>query len=257
MNVHHLQPEEKLAAHVDRILVIESFGSVKPFSLPLFANGVPTILFKSKKGTIGKKSAGYLTLFGQTVFPETLTLSGDFTLIAYFLKPYSLFSLFGITAEELTNNPVDLNLIETSMVNSLSEQLLNAGNLKAKLTLLDDYVFALIEKSKPECMVLKYATIKIAGNATKECLREVQSDLQISERKFERLFKKEIGIAPNLFRRICQFNAGFTQLNNRNFRKLSDIAFENGFSDQSHYIRSFKEFTNITPKEYLNFGAEL
>jgi AraC-like DNA-binding protein len=69
------------------------------------------------------------------------------------------------------------------------------------------------------------------------------------------MFEKNIGIAPNLYRRICQFNSAFQQLNNRKYCKLSDIAFENGYADQSHYIRAFKEFTNLTPKDYLNFGS--
>ncbi|HEX6428081.1 MAG TPA: AraC family transcriptional regulator, partial [Niastella sp.] len=56
------------------------------------------------------------------------------------------------------------------------------------------------------------------------------------------------------FRRIWQFNNAFQQLNNRQFNKLTDIAFANGYADQSHYIRAFKEFTGITPKEYLKFG---
>jgi AraC-like DNA-binding protein len=68
------------------------------------------------------------------------------------------------------------------------------------------------------------------------------------------MFEKTIGVPPNQYRRICQFNAGFRQLQRRKFNKLSDIAFENAYADQSHYIRSFREFTGITPKDYLNFG---
>jgi AraC-like DNA-binding protein len=66
------------------------------------------------------------------------------------------------------------------------------------------------------------------------------------------MFEKNIGVSPNEFRKIHQFNRAFRQLNNRQFQNLSDIAYENGYADQSHYIRTFKAFTNITPKEYLD-----
>jgi len=32
--------------------------------------------------------------------------------------------------------------------------------------------------------------------------------------------------------------------------KLSDVAYENGYADQSHFIRSFREFTGYTPSQY-------
>jgi len=43
-------------------------------------------------------------------------------------------------------------------------------------------------------------------------------------------------------------------VSHRQFQNLSDIAYDNDYADQSHYIRAFKEFTNITPKEYLHLG---
>src|SRR3546814_1497274 len=38
-------PNDVLAGYVQRILVIEDVEASKPFTLPLFANGAPTLLF--------------------------------------------------------------------------------------------------------------------------------------------------------------------------------------------------------------------
>lgn len=256
MKVKNLKPNDRIAAYVERILIIEDYQIIKPFSLPLFANGLPTLLFKSTKGTFRNTSTTNLTLFGQTVLPETLTFTEDFTLIAYFFKPYSLLSIFGVTAQELTDKPVDLNLLTRKKTTSLQEQLLNAGTLENMIGLLDNYIFNLISNAKNDNPIINYATSKIALKPSKEILILVQKELHITERTFQRMFENNIGIAPNLYRRVCQFNSAFQQLNNRNYYKLSDIAFENGYADQSHYIRSFKEFTNLTPKDYLNYGSE-
>ena len=256
MKVRNLIPDSKIAEYVDRILVIENNQITTPFILPLYANGVPTILFKSVKGKLGNDNSNHLTLFGQTVLPESLTLPDGFTLIAYFFKPYTLISLFGVSAQELTDKPIDLNLLFAKKSIDLQERLLNAGSADDMIALLDNFVFCLITKSKTECPLIKYATTRIANNSSKESLIVVQKELHITERTFQRMFERNIGVAPNLYRRICQFNSAFTQLNNRNHHKLSDIAYQNGYADQSHYIRSFKEFTNITPKEYLQFGSE-
>jgi AraC-like DNA-binding protein len=255
MKVSNPIPCEKISNYVDRILVIEEVQVTNPFTLPLYANGAPTLLFQTAKGTI-KTNSNNLTLFGQTVFPETLTIRDNFTLIAYFFKPFALFALFGVSAQELTNNPIDLNLLAPVKTGELQERLLNAESTAEMMTLLDDYIFSLITKTTVDCQLIRFATLAIAQNASKDALLKVQKELYITERTFQRMFEKNIGIAPNLYRRIWQFNNAFQQLNGRQFSKLSDLAFSNGYADQSHYIRAFKEFTGITPKEYLKFGQD-
>src|SRR5699024_7820576 len=132
--------------------------------------------------------------FGQTVFPETLTLDNDFTLIAYFFKPYSLFTLFGLSARELTDNPIDLNLLEPTVTSDLQDRLLNADSTERMITLIDNYIFSLIKKVKTETQMIKYATKKITEKPRKRILQKVQNELYLTERTFQRMFKKHIGI---------------------------------------------------------------
>lgn len=254
MKVKNLKPNIQIAEYVERLLVIENAQSNDSFSLPLFANGSPTLLFISPKAIMGNKATSHLTLFGQTLVPDTLTFAGGFILIAYFLKPYSLNAIFGVMAPELTDTPIDLCLAVPEKTATLEIQLLNAGSTKRMLALLDQFIAGLITGAKRDCPGIQYAANKIAKQPTPEILGRVQTELHITERTFQRMFEKNIGISPNLYRRVCQFNSAFQQLNNRNFSKLSDLAFHNGYADQSHFVRAFKEFTHLLPTEYLNWG---
>jgi len=255
MRVQNIKPNHKIADCVDRILVIENDVFIQPFVLPLYTNGVPTLLFKSVKGKLGNNDTNYLTLFGQTISPESLTLKEDFTLIAYFLKPHSLVSLFGIPAFELTDKPIDLNLLSPKKTIVLQDKQLNCKNIEEMISTLDNYIIGLAEASKSVLDSIKYASEKITRYYNKESLINLQKELNISERTFQRIFEKNIGLSPNAYRRICQFNSAFTDLNLGNYNNLSDIAFNHGYADQSHYIRAFKEFTMINPSEYLNYGT--
>lgn len=253
MKVKNPIPCDRISEYVQNILVIEKFDVTNPFVLPLYANGTPTLLFQTAKGKL-KESSNNLTLFGQTIFPETLTINDNFTLIAYFFKPFSLFALFGISAKELTDNPINLNLLDSSNAKDLQEQLLNADSTENMLKLIDNYIFSLISKVKTETQLVKFATRQILKSPNQDTLKNVQNELYVTERTFQRMFKKNIGISPNQFRRIGQFSSAFKQLQQKQFENIFDIAFDNGYSDQSHFNRAFKEFTNITPKDYLNFG---
>lgn len=256
MKVNNFKPSDELAAYVDRILVIEHSENGTPFSLPLFANGTPTLLFISAKGSISGSTAAHLTLFGQTIQPEALSFNGDFVLVAYFFKPYSLCTLFGLIAHELTDMPIDLNLLVPGKTVELQERLLNAVSTENRLALLDQYISGLIANAKSGSPIIRYAINQITCSPSSSVLALVQNELCLTERTFQRMFEKNVGISPRLYRRICQFNSAFQQLNSRSYDKLSDIAFQNGYADQSHYIRSFKEFTGLTPKDYLNFGVQ-
>ena len=256
MKVEYRIPNNLIKDVVQKILVIEDCLVTTPFLLPLYANGSPTLLFQTVKGYIDTNS-NHLTLFGQTVSPKTLTLKDNFTLIAYFFKPFSLSTLFSISARELTNNPINLDLIEPSRATELTEQLLNAQSTDEMLLIFDRYIFDLLRTVKTNNEIMKFATDKIARNPHNTILQEVRNNLPLTERTFQRKFKEQIGVSPSLFRRVCQFSAAFAQLQQRDYRSLTDIAFNNNYTDQSHYINTFKEFTNITPKEYLYLGNPL
>lgn len=244
-------PHDSVAEYVQHILLIEDYQITNPFTLPLYANGFPSLLFLNSQATIKNNVTSYLTLFGQTILPQMLTINESFTLIAYFFKPYSLVSLFGIEANELTDKPVDFSLIKPSAAKHMQEQLLNANTVEDMMRYLNNFICKVIDNKKNNS-IIQYATNQIIKNADKVSLPALQKDLHVTERTLQRLFEKNIGVSAKLFRRIIQFNSAFQQLNKKQFIKLTDIAYENGFSDQSHFIRVFKEFTNITPSDYLN-----
>lgn len=260
MKVSSPIPGSSVAGHVQRILVIENYRVTNPFTLPLFANGVPSLLFQTTGAAIDGEPSNHLTLFGQTVFPKTLTIRENFTLIAYFFEPAALQAVFGIAAHELTDHPLSLNLLEPKITAELKDRLLNAGSTKAMLSLLDNYILRLIRRAtasaraRASADLVNHAAGRIASCSSGESLLAVQKDLYVTERTLQRLFRNTIGITPNLYRRIRQFDTAFQQLNGRRFSKLSDIAYENGYADQSHYIRAFKEFTSITPKDYMKWA---
>jgi AraC-like DNA-binding protein len=113
-----------------------------------------------------------------------------------------------------------------------------------------------LEEHKKACEIIRYATDELMRNSDADGLAAMLEKLKVSERTFQRIFKKYVGIPANQYRRICQFETSFAQLKGQRFEKLTDVAYDNGFADQSHFIRSFREFTNVTPNTYLRSGLK-
>ncbi|WP_315823731.1 helix-turn-helix transcriptional regulator [Paraflavitalea speifideaquila] len=136
--------------------------------------------------------------------------------------------------------------------------MLNTRTTTAQIELLSDWIKVQADKNHAlKDDIMKYAVSVIARSKGNVALKGLQIELQLSERSFERKFKEYIGISPKLFSRICRFQASLQQLRNNDFSKLSDIAFENDYSDQSHFIRAFKEFAGFSPFQYQRSSSEV
>ena len=92
-------------------------------------------------------------------------------------------------------------------------------------------------------------------------LRETHGNLKIndlethtgySRRTLQRQFAEDLGLSPKTFSRIVLCQNAIHDINRHTDVVLSDLAFDLGFSDQSHFQREFKKFVNATPVEYLN-----
>jgi AraC-like DNA-binding protein len=90
-----------------------------------------------------------------------------------------------------------------------------------------------------------YENSKYSRDISEFCLKQ-----KINIRKFERDFNKYIGISAKSYTSINRFQNSINQLLNKDFDKLSDIAYENGYYDQTHYINEFKKFTGNNPKKF-------
>ena len=250
------QPHQLLSEYVKTVLILEGFSESGPGDLPWVTNGMSTLFCKTEKGEFGNEKIIQLALFGKSVPEEDCEAGINTTIIAYFFKPFALASIFNLAAAKVLEVPVELINWSPHKANALQTQLIYAGSTTRKIEVLDNLLIHQLQQHQRECEIIKFATDQIMYNPGTEILSEMLSKLNLNERTFQRLFKKYVGVTPGHYRRICQFQVSFSQLRSNEFNKLTDVAYDNGFADQSHFIRSFREFTQTTPNDYLKTGLK-
>lgn len=82
-------------------------------------------------------------------------------------------------------------------------------------------------------------------------IQSLARELRYTPRHFRRLFKQEIGMAPKDYIQLMRVRCIQDQLETRQSVKLSDLAYELGFSDQAHLTRVFKQHTGRSPQAYV------
>lgn len=107
----------------------------------------------------------------------------------------------------------------------------------------------LLFKNKQEQLDLTIALAiqKIINKKGKLLIRDLYDELHLTERTFERRFFNSVGITAKQFSKIIQFQQSLEQLLVKDYTKLTDVVYANGFADQSHFIKVFKAFTGKTP----------
>ncbi|GAA4319260.1 hypothetical protein GCM10023149_17870 [Mucilaginibacter gynuensis] len=261
MRYQQIQAPEHLKNHIRYFWTLESDSlhtSAQQFTT--IADGCPGLIFQhadyGKLSQFDKKMPG-LCLYGQTTKYAQISLSGRFNTIGVYFYPSVLRSVFGISADELTDSCIDMNLLPGIQAN-FESQLLQAVSVPQKVSILSACIAQQIKlNNKANDSLSQFALLQIIGSKGIIPLSDLQQNLKLSERSFERRFKQYVGISPKLFSRICRFQSSLSQLRSNDYDKLTDVAYQNEYADQSHFIRAFKEFAGVSPYQYQKKSNEI
>ena len=79
-------------------------------------------------------------------------------------------------------------------------------------------------------------------------LDEITAVSGLSSYHLIRVFRSEIGLPPHAYLEQVRINRARLLL--RMGKSIAEVAFQTGFSDQSHLTRHFKKMTGVTPGQY-------
>jgi AraC-like DNA-binding protein len=81
-------------------------------------------------------------------------------------------------------------------------------------------------------------------------ISEILKDESFKRRQLERKFSRLVGISPKQLGKIVRLQETLKMVLHQHSGSLTDIGYENEYFDQSHFIKDFKGFTGVSPKEF-------
>lgn len=244
-----------LEAFVKDIFVLGSNIQEKEHKLPFYADGFAGIIYSKSTNPFylqpkNKKLSNFY-LYGQTIEPISLEINGSYKLVCIRMYPFAVRILLGVDPKELNDDCYDLKLIENIDTQSFIEKLDRTSDHNVIVQIIEEYIYELLKNAStnPDYRI-KLAINLILKSKGTISIRKLREKLFVTERTLERHFLNEIGINPKQFAKVVQFSYALEKISESDYFNLSEVGYESGFSDQSHFIRTFKRFTGKTPKEF-------
>lgn len=189
-------------------------------------------------------------VFGQITTPLEIAPTGKTGILAARFHPEGFDPLATIPIREMENTAVSLEKLFGPDGLSLEKNVLDCNSNRERIKLISDFLLKRMKSSEAIDRVSQScveALLQLKGQLSVDALSD---QLNINRRRLERKFASAIGLSPKQLSKIIRLQATLKMLDKGEFENLTDLAYENGYFDQAHFIKDFKEFTGMSPKQF-------
>ena len=129
-------------------------------------------------------------------------------------------------------------------------------DLNSRVDLLEEYLLQ-IYRPVPEDKLLEVA-LTLLTDERHFSISAIAGQLNQSERTFNRLFRKHMGLSPNVYRIISRFRKSMeVKLFSDSFISLTEACYRGGFYDQAYFNKLYRKATGSNPRRFFSEIASL
>ncbi|SHH72672.1 helix-turn-helix domain-containing protein [Clostridium grantii] len=165
------------------------------------------------------------------------------------LPQYRIKSL-NISMKEIIENKIPLNkdfIMEPNWI----EKIVKKESFEDRI----DYFTKIVNNSPIEVedgpKLIINCIKKIYSTNGKISITDLSKKIGYSEQYIRIKFQEFIGTSPKKFSSIVRFQKALEMLINQRDNNYSEIMYQNGYYDQAHLIKEFKNFGILSPNKYL------
>ncbi|MFT3994928.1 MAG: helix-turn-helix domain-containing protein [Dysgonomonas sp.] len=191
-------------------------------------------------------------IIGQITEPFIIQPTGYVHCFATRFYPYGVANFIKTPLKNLENKETPIaELFGLTTSNELEQKIIHATHTQHRIEIIETFLLdKLNEKSTIDNIVKSTVDTLIATSGSSPIKAILKEDLS-KRRQLERKFLKQIGMSPKQLGKVIRLQTALKLLLNQKTETFTEIAYESEYYDQNHFIKDFKEFTGITPKEFL------
>lgn len=194
-------------------------------------------------------------LIGQLTKPYVVEPVGKTGTFVVRFHPNGFSPFTDIPLKEMENKPIALKDLFGKKGEKLEQEILAAETTRQRINSVDTFLLGLLKSKAVKDRIINSTIETISQYKGQLSVNELSHQANVSRRILARKFSSNIGLSPKQLSKIVRLQATLKSLLQNQKKSLTDLTYENEYFDQSHFIKDFKEFTGITPKEF--YGEDL
>ena len=169
-------------------------------------------------------------------------------------KPYGAYPFFQLPLNEISNCIFPAEALFGQEILELRRRLLASKDASQKFSLVQAWLERRYDAGKqpPEVFLKLLRRVEAEKSATN--FDKLFYDYPFTRKHLISQFKKYIGITPKYYQRIVKFNDILAKIQKKESLAWTQLTYDYGFSDQPHFIKTFKHFSGFSPKEFIYEG---
>ncbi len=262
MNIQTIQPCVELQPYIDFFYIIhegdDKFLSTH-FSFPHVANVISIYKgadFFAKVGEVKifkSQENRFLSLVqSKCQIPLKVTLSGRTDRISIFFKSLGLNHFIKVPISTQIGRVVSRFTVwenDASYLKCIEECYKETDNHK-RIKRVEKFLLSKLDATS--LGYIEKAVTLLADFETERTVEEIAGCLHVSNRTFNRHFKQMTGVSPAEYRNIARFRHSLNnKLFSKQFQRLTDVAYNSNFYDQSYFTRIYKKLTGSNPATFF------
>ena len=150
----------------------------------------------------------------------------------------------------MENKAVPLKKVFSDDADKFEQEVLSAATNDERIKLIETFLIDKLNTPEATDRISKASVEILLSNNGQVSIDELAEELNINRRQLERKFSSAIGLSPKQLSKVIRLQSTLKMLEQKKFSSLTSLAYENGYYDQAHFIKDFREFTGVSPKEF-------
>lgn len=191
------------------------------------------------------------TIIGMFAEPYTVMFDNHVQAFGIRLTPEGFYHIFGVPPAEVLGIYEDMEAVAGKFFRLFCDEVRRATTVQERIRITERYFSKRLNDRYLQDDYIALTANIIRNSKGSINIAQLNEQVPISVRQLQRKFKQIIGVTPKAYIRIARMNAVHSYLNTQEHIDLTELAYESGFADQSHFIREFRQMTGNGPRNYL------